>query len=144
MLPLVCFGATVRRSNQLSYSHHVGAKTVRRQDAKVVETNRAKARMKAQTEFRDLLSGGDRRSIADSQRVRAWALDSLATVSERKAKLLRPEARCPRSRREILHLVRPFRRRAYAWRRARFRPSRSTGRRRLYAFDENGRPRSQP
>jgi hypothetical protein len=27
--------------------------------------------MKAQTEFRDLLSGGDRRSIADSQRVRA-------------------------------------------------------------------------
>jgi len=76
--------------------------------------------------------------------VRAWALDSLATVSERKAKLLRPEARCQRSRREILHLVRPFRRRAYAWRRARFRPSRSAGRRRLYAFDENGRPRSQP
>ncbi len=43
--------------------------------------------------FRDLLSGGDRRSIADSRRVRAWALDSLATVSERKAKLLPGPAR---------------------------------------------------
>src|SRR6266568_814054 len=65
--------------------------------------------MRVHAKFRDLLSGGDRRSIADSQRVRAWALDSLATVSKRKAKLLRPEARCPRSRGEILHLVRPFR-----------------------------------
>src|SRR5216110_896002 len=44
-------GATVRRSNQLSYSHRVtrqDAKAPRRQDAKVDETNRAKRRMKAQ------------------------------------------------------------------------------------------------
>src|SRR5213594_847426 len=117
--------------------------------------------MKAQTEFRDLLSGGDRRSIADSWRVRALIeqrplrAKTLAALTadedwlvahapyhcfagRRPSRSDRPEARCPRSRREILHLGRPFRRRAYAWRRARFRPSRSAGRRRLYAFDENG------
>ena len=45
------------------------AKTLRRQDAKVNETNGAKSVVKG--EFLALLSGGDRRGIADSARVRS-------------------------------------------------------------------------